>query len=94
MNFTEPLEEWSCESVAQWLAINDLSEHIENFLENRIDGEKLQNLDSNRLKVSFFDDLEFNFFCNSFLIVFFNCIEFRCETPKGQGFYQVQNTRP
>ena len=52
MNFTEPLEEWSCESVAQWLAINDLSEHIESFLENRIDGEKLQNIDSNKLKVS------------------------------------------
>lgn len=52
MNFTEPMEEWSCESVAQWLAINDLSEYIESFLESRIDGEKLQNIDSNKLKVS------------------------------------------
>ncbi|CAF0955434.1 unnamed protein product [Brachionus calyciflorus] len=50
MSFTQPIEEWTCESVAQWLAINDLSMYIENFLDMRIDGEKLTQLDSNRLK--------------------------------------------
>ena len=51
MNFTEALDEWSSESVAHWLAINDLSIYIESFLENDIDGQKLINIDSTKLKV-------------------------------------------
>ena len=40
------------QTVAQWLAINDLSDHIQSFLEKEIDGEKLLNMDSTKLKVN------------------------------------------
>lgn len=52
VSFTQPVEEWSCESVAQWLAINDLSIYIDAFLDMRINGEKLISLDTSKLKVS------------------------------------------
>lgn len=51
MSFTQPIEEWSSETVAQWLAINDLSTYIESFLDREIDGEKLLSLDSTKLKM-------------------------------------------
>lgn len=50
MSFTRPIEDWTCETVAQWLEINDLSKYKNMFLEMRIDGQKLQQLDSNKLK--------------------------------------------
>ncbi|RNA02042.1 isoform I [Brachionus plicatilis] len=50
MSFTQPIEDWTCETVAQWLEINDLSKYKSIFLEMRIDGEKLQQLDSTKLK--------------------------------------------
>lgn len=50
-NFSQPIEEWSCDSVAQWLAINDLSDYIDSFLDKEIDGEKLLAIDSAKLKV-------------------------------------------
>ena len=50
-NFSQPIEEWSCDSVAQWLAINDLSDYIDSFLDKEIDGEKLLDIDSAKLKV-------------------------------------------
>ena len=68
IDFIEPPDEWSCETVAQWLAINDLSDHIQSFLEKEIDGEKLLNMDSTKLKVNKilfnlkFDQLELNLF--------------------------------
>jgi len=49
-NFTQPIEEWSSELVAQWLAINDLTHYIEAFLSKLINGEKLLTLDSAKLK--------------------------------------------
>ena len=45
-------KEWSCDSVAKWLAINDLAVYIDSFLDKTIDGEKLLNIDSAKLKVS------------------------------------------
>ena len=52
MSFQQAIEEWSCESVARWLSINDMSAYIETFLEKGIDGEKLVGLDSTKLKVN------------------------------------------
>lgn len=49
-NFTQPIEEWSADLVAQWLAINDLAPYIESFLSKLIDGEKLLSMDSSKLK--------------------------------------------
>lgn len=69
MSFTQPIDEWSCESVAQWLAINDLSIYIDNFLEKSIDGEKMLNLDSTKLKVT---KLLFNSFLIFLLITNFH----------------------
>jgi hypothetical protein len=40
--------------VAKWLAINDLAIYIDSFLDKTIDGEKLLNIDSAKLKVKFF----------------------------------------
>jgi hypothetical protein len=51
-SFMQPVEEWSCESVAQWLAINDLGEYVDAFLDKDVDGEELLHLDSSKLKVS------------------------------------------
>ncbi len=51
MSFTQPIEEWPCESVARWLSINDLSVYSDTFVEKGIDGEKLIGLDSTKLKV-------------------------------------------
>ena len=63
ISFTQPIEEWSSESVAQWLAINDLAMYTDSFLDKAIDGEKFLNLDSAKLKVDF--DL-FEYFCQFF----------------------------
>ena len=52
ISFTQPIEEWSSESVAQWLAINDLATYTDSFLDKSIDGEKFLNLDSAKLKVT------------------------------------------
>lgn len=51
VSFAQPVEEWSCESVAQWLAINDLAVYIDAFLDREIDGEKLIAMDTSKLKV-------------------------------------------
>lgn len=51
VNFSQPIEEWSCESVAQWLAINDLAIYIDSFMDKMINGEKLLSIDSAKLKV-------------------------------------------
>lgn len=50
-SFTQPVDEWSCESVAQWLAINDLAAYIDSFLDKSINGEKLIAMDTSKLKV-------------------------------------------
>ena len=50
MSFTQPIEDWTCETVAQWLEINDLSRYKNVFLEMKVDGEKLTQLDSTKLK--------------------------------------------
>lgn len=49
-SYTSPIEDWSCEQVAQWLAINDMAIYSEAFLEKSIDGEKLVSLDNSKLK--------------------------------------------
>ena len=51
-SFSQPLEQWSCESVAQWLSINDLSNYVDSFLDKDVDGEELVQLDSSKLKAS------------------------------------------
>ena len=51
VSFAQPVEEWSCESVAQWLAINDLAVYIDAFLDREIDGDKLIAMDTSKLKV-------------------------------------------
>ena len=51
VSFTQPIINWTTESVAQWLQINDLAFLIETFLEKMIDGEKLLSLDNSKLKV-------------------------------------------
>lgn len=51
VSFTQPIMNWTTESVAQWLQINDLAFLIETFLEKMIDGEKLLSLDNSKLKV-------------------------------------------
>ena len=50
VNFTQPIEEWSSELVAQWLAINDLSQYVDAFLAKLVNGEKLTLMDSTKLK--------------------------------------------
>ncbi len=47
-----PVNDWSCEQVEQWLIVNDLSIYADKFIENLIDGEKLVDLDTAKLKVS------------------------------------------
>ena len=49
-SFTSPIEDWSCEQVAQWLIINDMSVYADGFVKNSIDGEKLVGLDNSKLK--------------------------------------------
>lgn len=49
-NFNMAIEDWSCETVAQWLALNDFSAYIDLFLEKSINGEKLLSLDVSKLK--------------------------------------------
>lgn len=51
VSFAQPVDEWSCESVAQWLAINDLAAYIDSFLDKSINGEKLIAMDTSKLKV-------------------------------------------
>lgn len=51
-NFSQPVDQWSCESVAQWLAVNGLSDFVGSFLDKDVDGEELINLDSSKMKVS------------------------------------------
>lgn len=51
VSFAQPVDEWSCESVAQWLAINDLAAYIDSFLDKSINGEKLIGMDTSKLKV-------------------------------------------
>ena len=50
-SFNQPIEEWDCDQVAQWLTINDMSLYMDSFLEKEIDGEKLIALDNAKLKV-------------------------------------------
>jgi hypothetical protein len=50
-SFIQPVEDWSCESVAQWLAINDLGDYVDAFLDKDVDGEELMQLDTSKLKV-------------------------------------------
>jgi hypothetical protein len=47
----QPVEEWSCEQVEQWLIVNDLSMYANTFAENSIDGSQLIDLDTAKLKV-------------------------------------------
>jgi hypothetical protein len=49
-SYTSPIEDWSCEQVAQWLIIADMSLYADSFLKNGIDGEKLVGLDNSKLK--------------------------------------------
>jgi hypothetical protein len=49
-SFNQPIEEWTCDVVAQWLAIIDLSAYIDAFVDKSIDGEKLILLDTSKLK--------------------------------------------
>ena len=48
----DPIDDWSCESVVRWLSHNDLSQYIDAFLDKQIDGDKLVELDSAKLKVN------------------------------------------
>jgi hypothetical protein len=50
VSFTQPPQEWTTETVSQWLAINNLSIYIDSFAERMIDGEKLLSLDTAKLK--------------------------------------------
>ena len=47
----QPVSTWSPESVGQWLAINNLGIYMAAFLDKKIDGETLLDLDTSRLKV-------------------------------------------
>ena len=46
-------EKWSCDFVARWLNNNHLSHYVDTFLDQQIDGEKLLDLDSDKLKVNY-----------------------------------------
>lgn len=54
VSFAQPVDEWSCESVAQWLAINDMAAYIDVFLDKAVNGEKLLSMDTSKLKVTSF----------------------------------------
>jgi hypothetical protein len=67
------VSEWSPAVVAQWLAVNNLGIYMAVFLDNKIDGETLLELDTSQLKVSrYFEPftLDLNIsLCNHFKII-------------------------
>jgi hypothetical protein len=52
VSFSQSVEDWSVECVCQWLSINELSNYIELFKSNFINGEALVSLDNSKFKVN------------------------------------------